>query len=390
MEGIASACFMDRSSHPPPSAASPRARRRPAPPAHAPAARAPATPRRHPTRLQLACRHARQPCRQLYLCGVPVPGRSINRMACAGAARKVSAVLYHYPFPDGAFAALAAHLYFSGAAHPVRFFPNTIYDPIRSDSLPLEEIKDVYLLDFVGPPGFVEDIAPKVERITILDHHKTAFESLCVNATADPHLVGMCGGAGESPFYMASATGSLGMLRVLLKTCRDAEEEQNYSILSEVDIKRHQEDDINRVSTVLSISKPEACVLLRNYNWSVSKVHDEWFADEERVRKVVGLPEKHIEMPNDRERPIAPVDLYRSICDSQLIGLSGYTKEGLPIFGIGVGHSTYDKASVITLMLAICLVGYNYSQNHKSVWFEAISTKPNKGFRLSSSDSPSR
>ncbi|AQK73595.1 hypothetical protein ZEAMMB73_Zm00001d017640 [Zea mays] len=53
----------------------------------------------------------------------------------------------------------------------------------RSDSLPLEEIKDVYLLDFVGPPGFVEDIAPKVERITILDHHKTAFESLCVNAT---------------------------------------------------------------------------------------------------------------------------------------------------------------------------------------------------------------
>ncbi|PWZ13789.1 hypothetical protein Zm00014a_043174 [Zea mays] len=27
------------------------------------------------------------------------------------------------------------------------------------------------------------------------------------------------------------------------------------------------------------------------------------------------------------ERPIAPVDLYRSICDSQLIGLSGYTKE---------------------------------------------------------------
>lgn len=29
-------------------------------------------------------------------------------------------------------------------------------------------------------------------------------------------------------------------------------------------------------------------------------MHDEWFADEERVRKVVGLPE-HIELPNDRE-----------------------------------------------------------------------------------------
>ncbi|WVZ74171.1 hypothetical protein U9M48_022385 [Paspalum notatum var. saurae] len=104
-------------------------------------------------------------------------------MACASAPRKVSAVLYHYPCPDGAFAALAAHLYFSAAAHPVRFFPNTVYDPIRSDSLPLDEIKDVYLLDFVGPPGFVKDIAHKVERVTILDHHKTAFESLCGNTT---------------------------------------------------------------------------------------------------------------------------------------------------------------------------------------------------------------
>ncbi|KAL5676223.1 hypothetical protein ACJX0J_012354, partial [Zea mays] len=46
---------------------------------------------------------------------------------------------------------------------PGTTIPNTVYDPIRRDSLPLEEIKDVYLLDFVGPPGFVEDIAPKVE-----------------------------------------------------------------------------------------------------------------------------------------------------------------------------------------------------------------------------------
>lgn len=55
----------------------------------------------------------------------------------------------------------------------------SIIDSQKSDSLPPEEIKYVYLLDFVGPPGFVEDIAPKVERITILDHHKTALK-VCV------------------------------------------------------------------------------------------------------------------------------------------------------------------------------------------------------------------
>jgi hypothetical protein len=30
-------------------------------------------------------------------------------------------------------------------------------------------------------------------------------------------------------------------------------------------------------------------------------VHDEWFADEEHVRQLVGLPEKHIELPKDKE-----------------------------------------------------------------------------------------
>uniref|UniRef100_A0A5B6YJZ6 CRAL-TRIO domain-containing protein n=1 Tax=Davidia involucrata TaxID=16924 RepID=A0A5B6YJZ6_DAVIN len=45
-------------------------------------------------------------------------------------------------------------------------------------------------------------------------------------------------------------------------------------------------------------------------------------------------------------KPIVPTDLYRAVRDSQLIGLSGYTKEGLPVIAIGVGLSTYDKASV--------------------------------------------
>ncbi|KAJ0973000.1 hypothetical protein J5N97_020959 [Dioscorea zingiberensis] len=78
-------------------------------------------------------------------------------------------------------------------------------------------------------------------------------------------------------------------------------QQQNYMILSEADIQQHQEEDINRVSTVLSLPKVAACSLLRHYNWSVSRVNDEWFANEDNARRVVGLLEKPIEMPNAPE-----------------------------------------------------------------------------------------
>ncbi|KAF8669103.1 hypothetical protein HU200_051427 [Digitaria exilis] len=52
--------------------------------------------------------------------------------------------------------------------------------------------------------------------------HEAAARAL---AAADPGLVGLCGGGRESPFYMAAAAGSLGMVRLLLKTYRSAEEE---------------------------------------------------------------------------------------------------------------------------------------------------------------------
>ncbi|XP_078437901.1 SEC14 cytosolic factor-like isoform X2 [Wolffia australiana] len=45
-------------------------------------------------------------------------------------------------------------------------------------------------------------------------------------------------------------------------------------------------------------------------------------------------------------KPIVPIELYRAVRDSQLIGLSGYSKEGIPVFAVGVGLSTFDKASV--------------------------------------------
>ncbi|KVI07732.1 hypothetical protein Ccrd_013921 [Cynara cardunculus var. scolymus] len=92
---------------------------------------------------------------------------------------KQTAVLYHYPCPDGAFAALAAHIYFSTSSVPALFFPNT---------LPLNQIGDVYLLDFVGPRGFVKQLSPKVDRVILLDHHKTALEMLVDGEFADENV----------------------------------------------------------------------------------------------------------------------------------------------------------------------------------------------------------
>ncbi|RDX90148.1 putative E3 ubiquitin-protein ligase ARI7 [Mucuna pruriens] len=64
----------------------------------------------------------------------------------------------------------------------------------------------------------------------------------------------------------------------------------------ELDIRQRQEDDITRVAAVLSI--PRFCVNVyfdaALYDMSVSKVHDAWFADEDQVRKTVGLLEKPV------------------------------------------------------------------------------------------------
>ncbi|GMH24382.1 hypothetical protein Nepgr_026225 [Nepenthes gracilis] len=52
------------------------------------------------------------------------------------------------------------------------------------------------------------------------------------------------------------------------------------------------------------------------------------------------------EIDNILAKPIIPTDLYKAIRDSQLIGLSGFSREGLPVIAVGVGLSTFDKASV--------------------------------------------
>ncbi|MBA0565871.1 hypothetical protein Golob_010726 [Gossypium lobatum] len=64
---------------------------------------------------------------------------------------------------------------------------------------------------------------------------------------------------------------------------------QNFSVLTEADIRHRIKDNIAEVSSVLSISKNEASSLLLHYNWSVSNIFDSWFADEKAAREKAGL-----------------------------------------------------------------------------------------------------
>lgn len=68
--------------------------------------------------------------------------------------------------------------------------------------------------------------------------------------------------------------------------------EESFVVLSEGDIRRRQERDINEVSNVLSVPKVWASLLLLHYDWSVSKLCEAWYSDEEKVRKTVGLLEE--------------------------------------------------------------------------------------------------
>ncbi|CAI9268639.1 unnamed protein product [Lactuca saligna] len=81
-------------------------------------------------------------------------------------------------------------------------------------------------------------------------------------------------------------------------------QQKNYTILKEDDIRQRQEDDITRISSVLSISRDSACMLLRRFNWNVSNVHEAWFANEDAVRKAVGMLDNiNINPPKAGELP---------------------------------------------------------------------------------------
>jgi hypothetical protein len=86
-------------------------------------------------------------------------------------------VFYHYPCPDGAFAALCAHLAFPAA----RFVPLTVWAKEAEKlaaAATLDKEDTAYLLDFSGGMPFIAACCAAAKAVVLLDHHKTAQEDL--------------------------------------------------------------------------------------------------------------------------------------------------------------------------------------------------------------------
>eukprot|EP00877_Chromochloris_zofingiensis_P003310 jgi/Chrzof1/12980/Cz07g15050.t1 len=97
-------------------------------------------------------------------------------------------VCYHYPCPDGVFAALASHLHFKQRGITAKYVPLNVYNAPKIEDLGLKGEEVVYLLDYAGPAGFPQEVATKAKHVVVLDHHKTSAEQLADTSTHPPNL----------------------------------------------------------------------------------------------------------------------------------------------------------------------------------------------------------
>lgn len=88
----------------------------------------------------------------------------------------------------------------------------------------------------------------------------------------------------------------------------DASRGQAFRVLDEATVREKQGETIAELVSVLSVPPGDAAALLRAHKWSISRVHDAWFSDEDAVRQRVGL------LPADAEPATVPPAAACAIC----------------------------------------------------------------------------
>ncbi|XP_024031742.1 uncharacterized protein LOC21397918 [Morus notabilis] len=117
---------------------------------------------------------------------IPFPGtRSFRSAAALEAIAKASQdkvpifALYNYPSFSGAFSALFAHLFHSRLNLPCLILPFSSVHPLRVEDLCVEGLEKLYLLDFLGPKGFAEELSQRAScKVIGFDHRKSVLRNV--------------------------------------------------------------------------------------------------------------------------------------------------------------------------------------------------------------------
>ncbi|XP_075078462.1 putative E3 ubiquitin-protein ligase ARI8 [Nicotiana tabacum] len=78
----------------------------------------------------------------------------------------------------------------------------------------------------------------------------------------------------------------------------DSQSKKNYRILKDKDICQLMKNYISRTSMILSVPRDVSLALVLHYKWNIYRANEEWFANQSKVRKAIGmLSEKETENP---------------------------------------------------------------------------------------------
>jgi len=89
----------------------------------------------------------------------------------------------------------------------------------------------------------------------------------------------------ESDDGDSSNDGDYGLAALELERTTSA----TYTVFEVSDLERKRDEAVDQLVSVLNVTRGEAALLLRVFKWNVTRVLEDWFADEEGVRERAGL-----------------------------------------------------------------------------------------------------
>ncbi|XP_048336571.1 uncharacterized protein LOC107426513 [Ziziphus jujuba] len=104
---------------------------------------------------------------------------ALEALAKASIDKVPNLVLYNYPSFSGAFSSLFAHLFHSRLHLPCLVLPLSSVEPFRVEDLCIQGLETCYLLDFIGPKGFAQELLRRSScKIIGFDHRKSVLQHI--------------------------------------------------------------------------------------------------------------------------------------------------------------------------------------------------------------------